>query len=73
MVVGMSPLLPLASWGPGWGGPGSKGSNVRVRRWCPDLLRVKVKSRRFEDGRVHPPSSGKPWAWNPDVMSTDCP
>ena len=32
--------------GPGKGGPGSKGSNVEVRRWYPDLLRVKVKSRR---------------------------
>ena len=45
-VVGVSPLLLLASRGPGWGGPGSKGSKVRDRGWCSDLLRVKVKSRR---------------------------
>ena len=31
-VVGMSPLLPLASRAPGWGGPGSKGSKVRDKR-----------------------------------------
>ena len=73
-VGGMSHLLQLASQGSWLGRAGSKGSNVEVRRWYPDLLRVKVKSkRRVEDGQGHHLSSGKPWAWSPDFMSTDSP
>ena len=50
------------------------GSKVGVRGWYPDLLRVKVKSRRrAEECPGHHLSSGKPWAWSPDVMSTDSP